>query len=223
MKYYPLSLNLAQFKCLVVGAGKVGKRKLQTLIKFNPLHITVIDPYTVLPSNFLSYPFIQFKKKSFEEKDLNHHHIVFACTSDIELNSTIADLAKKRNLLINSATKPEQSNFILPAIIEKKHLTISISTHGIGPALAKYVKNEISKDIGPEYDLMAQILEKIRPLILKLNNSSEDNSKLLNQLVKTLVPVLKKNDFQTVAKLLKKILPTPLIPYVGEIVDELKN
>ena len=44
MRYYPLFLSLADVRCLVVGAGPVGRRKIADLLSCRPASLLVVDP-----------------------------------------------------------------------------------------------------------------------------------------------------------------------------------
>ena len=46
MKYYPMFMDLAGARCLVVGAGRVGRRKLSALLECGPALVLVLDTST---------------------------------------------------------------------------------------------------------------------------------------------------------------------------------
>jgi len=68
---FPLCLDLSQKKCLLVGIGEVGQRKLSTLLKFQPLQVKIIDPMRPLPKEFSHLDNIQFYARPFSPEDLN--------------------------------------------------------------------------------------------------------------------------------------------------------
>ncbi|MDQ7031475.1 MAG: bifunctional precorrin-2 dehydrogenase/sirohydrochlorin ferrochelatase [Desulfonauticus sp.] len=218
--YYPMNLDISKFNCLIVGLGKVGQRKLATLIQFHPKTITILDPIASLPDKFKTYSFINFQQKHFEPEDLQDKELIFACTSNPKLNSFIAHLALKHKLLVNNITEPKEGNFILPAVLKKQDIQISISSSGLSPALVKYLKKEINELIGPEYEVCTKILGTIRPLLLNLKLPVEKRSEMFNNLVSSLIPLLRKKDVGAIKTLLTRALPKELSPYIGEILNE---
>ena len=47
-------------------------------------------------------------------------------------------------------------------------IQIAISTGGAAPALAKYLRRKLESIIGPEYEEFVNVVQKLRPDILKL-------------------------------------------------------
>jgi precorrin-2 dehydrogenase/sirohydrochlorin ferrochelatase len=94
MRHYPAFLNLHGRRCLVVGAGEVGLRKVKTLASCHPAEITVID--TAPPSEamipLLDDPAVVYNQRPFSDDDIMGRTLVFACTSNAELNARVARL-----------------------------------------------------------------------------------------------------------------------------------
>jgi len=64
-------------------------------------------------------------------------------------------------------------DFIAPAILSQGELQIAISTGGASPALAKFVRQKLETEIGPEYGDLVQLLKRYRPRLLKLPKAKE--------------------------------------------------
>ncbi|KUJ96976.1 MAG: Siroheme synthase [Desulfonauticus sp. 38_4375] len=217
---FPLCLDLSQKKCLLVGIGEVGQRKLSTLLKFKPLQVKIIDPMRPLPKKFSHLDNIQFYARPFSPEDLEGMHLVFACTDNKELNQKIASLAKSKNILVNSATNPQDGDFSLPALWQQDSLLLAISTQGQSPALARLIKEELDKCLGREYALLAGLMGKLRPLIL--NHIPENKrANCFRKLAKTLLLPLKEQNWEQVKRTILKELPQ-IEDVVGDIIDELK-
>jgi hypothetical protein len=74
--------------------------------------------------------------------------LVFAATNSSEVNERVYIDAAARGQLINRTDCPEQSNFIVPAVVRRGMLSIAVSTSGASPSLAV----EISQKLEQEYD-----------------------------------------------------------------------
>jgi siroheme synthase-like protein len=64
--------------------------------------------------------------------------------------------------LVNIVDSPSQSNFIVPSVIERNGLIISISTSGKAPCLSKNIRKDLTRKFIPRYARMLKVLEAIR-------------------------------------------------------------
>ena len=148
MRYYPVSLDIKNRKCLVVGGGSVGTRKVKTLVECGA-KVTVVSPDVRKKLLELAGSHsIVLKKRVYRQTDLDGMFLVIGTTDDEELNRQISEAAEKLNMLCNIADRPQVCNFILPSIVHRGDLTISISTSGRSPALAKKLRIELEGQFG---------------------------------------------------------------------------
>ena len=84
--------------------------------------------------------------------------LVFACTSDANVNQQIADEAQALNILCNVADESEAGDFHSMAALRRGAICLGISTSGGSPALSKHLKEKIGETIGPEYDSLLELL-----------------------------------------------------------------
>ncbi|MBW2606711.1 MAG: bifunctional precorrin-2 dehydrogenase/sirohydrochlorin ferrochelatase [Deltaproteobacteria bacterium] len=183
MRYYPVSLDIKNRKCLVVGGGGVGTRKVVTLIDCGA-KVTVISP--VVRGNLLELAdsgLIILKKRPYRETDLDGMFLVVGTTDDEELNRQISIDAEKLNMLCNIADRPKVCNFILPSIVNRGDLTISISTSGKSPALAKRLRIELEEQFGNEYAELLLLMGAIREKLLSKKHEPEAHKQLFEKLI----------------------------------------
>ncbi len=166
-QYYPVNLLLKEKNCLVAGAGKVAERKVKRLLECGA-KVLVISP-EIAPGlkNLAEKEKISYKKRKLNLTDLSGAYLVIAATSDAKLNADISNFCRATNILINVVDSPEECSFTLPALIMKRDLTITISTEGISPALAKKIRQDMGAKFGAEYDALLRIMKEIRPLAIK--------------------------------------------------------
>lgn len=172
-KYYPINLALENKKCVVIGAGKVAQRKVKRLLE-SGAKVWVISPeITPALKALAKKKKIIFKDKRVILKDLNGAYLIIAATADRRINSAVASYCRKKGILINVVDSPKECNFILPAIIRRGALTISISTEGISPALSRKIRQDLGQRFGGEYAKILRIMKKIRPQALKKIKNSQ--------------------------------------------------
>ena len=207
MRYYPVNLDIKNRKCLVVGGGFVGTRKVITLLDCGAI-VTVISPDAAEKLLELAgNGSIRWEKRSYLASDLDGMFLVIGATDDEELNRQISADAEKLNMLCNIADRPEVCNFILPAIVNRGDLVISISTSGKSPAFAKKLRKQLEKQFGVEYAEFLRLMGAIREKLLSEKHEPEAHKHLFEQLIKSdLVEMIKNNRKEDINSLLFDIL-----------------
>ena len=207
MRYYPANLDILNRKCLVVGGGSVGTRQVLTLFDCGAI-VTVVSPEaTEKLLELADNGSITWEKRSYLASDLDGTFLVIGTTNDEELNRQISADAEKLNMLCNIADRPDVCNFILPAIVNRGDLVISISTSGKSPAFAKKLRKELEKQFGVEYAEFLRLMGAIRKKLLSEKHEPEAHKHLFEQLIKSdLVEMIKNNRKEDINFLLFDVL-----------------
>ncbi|WP_338936400.1 bifunctional precorrin-2 dehydrogenase/sirohydrochlorin ferrochelatase [Fusobacterium polymorphum] len=146
-KFFPVSIDLNNKNVLVIGAGKIALRKIETLLNYN-CNINVITK-EILEEKFLELEKNNkikiFKNQEFEEKFLENIFLVITATDNEILNKEISQLCMSKNILVNNVTSKDNMNIRFMSIYEKDDIQIAISANG-NPKKAVEIKNKI-KDI----------------------------------------------------------------------------
>ena len=146
-KFFPVSIDLNNKNILVIGAGKIALRKVETLMSYN-CNILVITK-DILEEKFLELEKNNkikiLKNQEFEEKFLQDIFLVIAATDNEVLNKNISQLCMNKNILVNNITSKNDMNVRFASIYEKDDIQIAISANG-NPKKAVEIKNKI-KDI----------------------------------------------------------------------------
>ena len=143
-KFFPVSIDLNNKNVLVIGAGKIALRKIETLLNYN-CNITVITK-EILEEKFLELEKNNkikiFKNQEFEEKFLENIFLVITATDNEILNKEISQLCMSKNILVNNITSKDDMNVRFVSIYEKDDIQIAISANG-NPKKAVEIKNKI--------------------------------------------------------------------------------
>ena len=183
MPYYPVSLDLRGRPCIVIGGGKVAERKVRGLLACEA-EVQVISPeLTPGLSDLFRAGRLTWQDRDYRPGDLEGGFLVIAATDNEQVQQQTFEEAEERNILINVADVPARCNFILPATVRQGDLTISVSTGGKSPALAKQLRQQLEKSFGPEYRTVADILGGLRREILALGLPQAENEVLFNKLL----------------------------------------
>jgi precorrin-2 dehydrogenase/sirohydrochlorin ferrochelatase len=207
MRYYPINLDIQNRNCLVVGGGSVGTRKVMTLLKCGA-KVTVVSP--VISENLKGlqkYTSLTLKARPYRTADLEGMFLVIGATDNEPLNRQISSDAESRNTLCNIADRPAVCNFILPSIVQRDDLVITISTSGKSPALAKKLRKTLESQFGEEYRDLLQLLGAIRKKLLSQAHEPEVHKPLFEQLINSeLIAMIQEDKIKDIDALLFKIL-----------------
>jgi len=207
MRYYPVFLDIKDRACLVVGGGRVAERKIQTLLLCQAKVRLVARKVTRWIKERIDNHEIKFMGENFIPSHAKNVSLVIAATNDAELNRGISTEARKNNVWCNVVDQPKDCTFILPALVTEGDLTVAISTSGKSPALAKMIRQELKKTVGPEYAQMLTILGLIRKKLLKESTDQEENQKIFSSIVHSkMLEHLKGQDWKSVDNLLVSTL-----------------
>lgn len=172
IKYYPINLALNNKKCLVIGAGIVAERKVRRLSECGARVLVIGPAITPFLQAMADKGKIVFKRRKVAHRDLDGAYLVIVATADRMVNAAVSSYCRRRGILVNVVDSPKECNFILPSVLRRGNLTISISTEGLSPALSKKIRQDLGKMFGAEYAGYLRMMKKIRPVALKkLKNS----------------------------------------------------
>ena len=85
-----------------------------------------------------------------------------AATNRAEINHAVAEEARRLGLWVNVVDDPAYCDFIVPAVLRRGDLVIAFSTGGKSPALARRLRDEFDRAIGPEYEILIDLLDMLR-------------------------------------------------------------
>jgi len=159
---YPMLVDLVGKRCVVIGGGPVAVRKVSRLLQCGAEVCVVTPGATGALAGLAEAGRIALQVRPARPSDLAGAFLVFAATSDPGLNRVLADTARRQGSLVNVADDPAGSSFHVPARVQRGDLTITISTAGGSPALAKRLRQRIEAVIGPEYEAFLVALRTLR-------------------------------------------------------------
>jgi siroheme synthase-like protein len=121
-------------------------------------------------------------RRRFRHSDLRGVQLVVAATDDQALNRAVAREADRRGLLVNVVDDPGAGNFIVPAQFRRGRLTVSISTEGASPLLARKVKERLARVLDDTYRVWLRLLAEFRPAAQARIGSGERRRRFFDEL-----------------------------------------
>jgi len=145
---FPISLKLQQQPCLIVGGGHIAYRKAVLLAKAGAV-IHVIAPE--IESNLLEIVESsqgQYVQAPFSpDIQLRNYRLVIAATNDKAVNIQVFEACEAEKILVNSVDDPPHCRFMVPAIIDRSPLVVSIATNGTSPVLSRQIRTQLEATI----------------------------------------------------------------------------
>ena len=140
MNYYPIYLDMEGRNVLVVGGGYVALQKIKGLLE-SGANVKVVAKQLIAQE--IKELDIDLEIRDYIEEDLLNISIVVAATNSNEVNRMIKNHSKKHNVLVNAVDDKENCDFILGAVHRRGDITITVSTAGKSPIVAKKIRDKV--------------------------------------------------------------------------------
>jgi siroheme synthase-like protein len=171
---YPVNLIVAGRRCVVVGAGRIAARKIQALLAGGA------DVHVVAPRlgdqvrAWHDEQRITVSERGFEPSDLDDAWLATAATDDPGVNHAVFEAGAALRVWVNSADDPDNCSFTLMSVIRRGDLVVTVGTGGRSPALAAWLKDRLTIELGPEYETLLELLSEARESMRADGRSTED-------------------------------------------------
>jgi precorrin-2 dehydrogenase len=171
---YPVNLIVDGRRCVVVGAGRIAARKIDGLLGAGA------DVHVVAPQlgeqvrAWRDEGRITAAERPFEPADLDGAWLATAATDDPAVNHTVFEAGEARRVWVNAADDPDNCSFTLMSVIRRGDLVVTVGTGGRSPALATWLKERITAELGPEYETLVDLLAEAREAMQADGRSTED-------------------------------------------------
>jgi precorrin-2 dehydrogenase / sirohydrochlorin ferrochelatase len=181
--YYPIFLDIEDRGVVIIGGGNVCARKAETMMSYGA-RVTVVSPeLTDEIEGWAREGRLQLRRKKYDENDLDGANIVIASTDDQSVNEQIAADCRRRRIPVNVVDVTPLCEFIVPAIVDKGSVTIAISTGGKSPALARTLKEDLQRLIGPEYAEVNDVLGTLRDSAKRVLPTDVDRKRFFDGII----------------------------------------
>ncbi|MBV9257783.1 MAG: bifunctional precorrin-2 dehydrogenase/sirohydrochlorin ferrochelatase [Ktedonobacteraceae bacterium] len=156
--YYPIMLDIRNRPAIVVGGDRIAAEKAAAL-RACGAHVTVMNvEFCSELREMAERQEITLHEKAYEPGDLAGAFVVVAtATHDPQLAEAIWNETQQRGQLVNIVDVPARCSFILPSILRRGQLTISVSTEGASPSLSKRIRQRLEGLFPAAYDTYMQI------------------------------------------------------------------
>lgn len=177
--YYPVFLNIAERRVVVVGGGRVAFRKVQALLDARAQCLVVSPGLSPALQEMAERGDIQWVRDSFKEQYLQGAWLVIAATDDSGVQEHVYRACEEKRIFCNVVDVPGWCSFIVPSIVRRGALKIAISTSGLGPGLAKNIRKELEARFPEEYERYVECVGKLRRFIIRRYEDADEKARRL--------------------------------------------
>jgi precorrin-2 dehydrogenase/sirohydrochlorin ferrochelatase len=180
---YHLALRLDGQRCLVVGGGPVGARKAASLLECGA-SVVIVAPEVSVAAELLAASgpgpepgsaggTVRIERRCYEVADLAGCRLVVAATGIRVVDRQVYEDATQRGVLVNAADDPEACEFLVPAVLREGPISIGISTGGVSPYLAGWLRRRIGRVVEPEVAVLVELVGRVRSELRAAGRSTE--------------------------------------------------
>ncbi len=142
--YFPMFVPMKGKNVLVVGAGGIAARRIQTLRRFG-CHITAVAPSI---SESVRAAADQVYEREFMDHDCKGRELVLAATDNRAVNRRVVSLCKEEGILVNTADCKEECDFYFPAVVEQDGLVFGICSSGTNHQKVRQAAELLRREFG---------------------------------------------------------------------------
>jgi precorrin-2 dehydrogenase len=160
---YPVSLEVAGRRCVVIGSAAVRAGKVEALVASGADDIVVLarEPAARL-RELADLDGLRVEDRSWEPGDLDGAFLVIASAESPDEGAAIVREAHARGALVNVMDQVEHCDWAAPSVARRGELVLAISTGGASPALAKALRRRLGSDFGEEWAEVLAVLRRVR-------------------------------------------------------------
>jgi len=182
MAKYPIYLEMNGRRAVVIGAGPVAARKVQSLQEAGARITVIAEQVQPVLEEAFHLPRVELVLSPYEKAYLVGATIVIAATQDMELNRRIFADCQELETLCNVVDQPEVCDFFVPAVVKRGDLQIAISTEGHCPAYAGHLRKKLEELITEAHGQFVDALEQARRRAIQTIDNPDQRKAVLGRL-----------------------------------------
>ncbi|MGH7253809.1 MAG: precorrin-2 dehydrogenase/sirohydrochlorin ferrochelatase family protein, partial [Nitrospiraceae bacterium] len=158
-----ISLDVKGRSCLVLGGDDEATEKVQRLLEAGA-KVTVISPtLNDALRKLTASAKVLHRGRLFRAADAEGVVLVInTLRGNPDFSKSLYELAKQERFLLCSTDQPETSTAMMPALVDRGHLRLAISTSGVAPALASRLRQDLEQVFDDKFASFLEWLATVR-------------------------------------------------------------
>ena len=183
MAKYPIFLEIAGRRVVIVGGGAVAVRKAKTLLDAGARLVVIGDHIDQTLTSLCIGTNAELIKAKYSKEYLTGASLVIAATNDHILNERVYKDCQELEILCNVVDEPQLCDFFVPAVVKRGDLQIAVSTEGYCPAYAGHLRKKLEELFTEQHGQFLAELEKQRIRIIEQVDDPALRKVILGKLV----------------------------------------
>lgn len=167
MKTFPMFLDLAGRRVVIVGGGEQAAQKARLMVK-TAAAITVmaleLEPEL---AGLAARGRITHHAAIADPAAFQGARLVFVCTGCAGADGAIGLLAQSMGALVNVVDRPAFCDVLTPSIVDRDPVVVAIGTEGTAPVLAREIKTRIETMLEPRLGELAALAGRLRDTVAR--------------------------------------------------------
>jgi siroheme synthase-like protein len=169
-----VNLVVAGRRCVVVGAGRIAARKIESLLEAGANVVVVAPAVGNEVRAWAEAGRLTLVERRFVPADLDRAWLAVTATGEPMVDHEVFVTGDAQQVWVNSADDPANCSFTLMSVVRQGDLVVAIGTGGRSPALASWLRTRFSAELGPEYATLLDMLSVAREELRSSGRPSED-------------------------------------------------
>jgi siroheme synthase-like protein len=157
---YPVMLELAGRRCVVIGAQAIREGKVEGLLAAGADDVLVVE--SSVGDRFEDVAGVRVERRAWRPGDLDGAFLAVASSDDAATRAAVAREARARGVLVNVIDDIPRCDWAAPAVVRRGDLVLAIGTGGVSPAVARLVRDRLQEEFGAEWAEVLQVVGEVR-------------------------------------------------------------
>jgi len=209
-RYFPVSLDLEDRPCVVLGGGPMAFEKAQGLLLAGARVTVVASGAAAELRQAAGGGRLDLVERDYLPGDLAGAWLAIDASGSDEINAASRREAAERRVLLNVVDRAQLCDWIAPAIVRRGPLQVAVSTSGESPFLAAAVRRRLERDLGAEWEPFVRLVGEVRRRLREAGVPAADQEAVFSGLLRSDVRrLLREGDAEGAAALAEEVVRRP--------------
>lgn len=162
MKTFPMFLQMAGRRVVIVGGGEQAAQKTRLILKTEAmveLWAPTLDPEL---SGLAAAGRVTHQTGAITPATFSDTALVFIASGCPGVDMALHALAKEGGATVNVVDQPQLCDAITPSIVDRDPVVVAIGTEGTAPVLARQIKTKLEETLEPRLGDLAALAGRMR-------------------------------------------------------------
>ncbi len=127
---------------------------------------------------------VRWKRAAYRPSHLRGARFILAATSDPATNRAVARAARRIGAFVGVADDPSLCTLFMPAVLRRGDLLVAVSTAGRSPGLARMLRDDLARRVGPEYASLVREVGSIRARLRRDIRDPRERARAIAELLR---------------------------------------